>query len=371
MTKILLVGGGLTSAVAASLLAKCSQSLNVQLCVWDKARGCGGRMSTSRLTSKLESTCSADLGAQYVTATPEYALSHSHFYDDLKSHKLLVPLKLPIEGKKSSAAGTIDYVCPNGTSSIVKHFFQEASIQIKFGSRVSKLEHEETQWKVFTESGDSELFDVVILTMPVPQILELLSNSPNVTSAPSQSNQEWSSLKSSLETVQYSSRYALAIVYDGHDNNEKEFVKNNVCLENGACAKYICDDSVFRYVSLDSYKRANTLNSPKTEALPMSVVFHTSVPFGVEHIEKTPEEVEPILLNRVKKLFPTWPEPAAIKCQKWRYSQVQTAYPGEPGCVKLVETPLLLAGGDAFTHSNFDGCIASAEAVVNNFRASI
>ena len=43
---------------------------NVNLTIWDKARGAGGRMSTSRSSNNSE--CIADLGAQYISVTPEY-----------------------------------------------------------------------------------------------------------------------------------------------------------------------------------------------------------------------------------------------------------------------------------------------------------
>ena len=53
-----------------------------------------------------------------------------------------------------------------------------------------------------------------------------------------------------------------------------------------------------------------------------SVVIHTSVAFGKDHVEKTPEEVKPILLKAVKEFLPHWPDPSEVKCQKWRFSQV-------------------------------------------------
>ena len=60
------VGGGLTSAVTASLLKAGGSNHVVK--VWDKARGVGGRMSTSRSAFNMELT--ADLGAQYITRLP-------------------------------------------------------------------------------------------------------------------------------------------------------------------------------------------------------------------------------------------------------------------------------------------------------------
>ena len=43
---------------------------------------------------------------------------------------------------------------------------------------------------------------------------------------------------------------------------------------------------------------------------------------------------------------------------------------GAPGCAVLCDTPLLIACGDAFSHSNFDGCIESALSVVDAFSKS-
>ena len=365
MTKTLLVGGGLTSAVTAYLLTKPGQLRNLELCVWDKARGCGGRMSTSRLTSNSNATCSADLGAQYITATEDYAKIHSDYYNDLLANKLLDPLKLPIEGHKTPVDGSMNYVCPQGSSSLVKHFFKEAAAQVKFGKKVSKIENNSKQWTVMAEDGETESFDAIILTMPVPQILELLSNSSQLEYGENDSGQK--SILSQLKEVKYSSRYAIALLYECESESDIEIVKNNIRLENGACAKYITGDSVFRYVSFDNYKRANNPNCISSVMVPLSVVFHTSIPFGIENIEKTPDEVQPILLDRIEKLFPSWPKPTVVKCQKWRYSQVQQSYPGNPGCVEILSSPLLLAGGDGFMHSNFDGCIQSAEAIVKTF----
>jgi predicted NAD/FAD-dependent oxidoreductase len=62
--------------------------------------------------------------------------------------------------------------------------------------------------------------------------------------------------------------------------------------------------------------------------LPTAVVFHTSVDFGFAHIDKKIEDVQPLLMNKVKELFPDWPEPSVIKCHKWRYSQVKELVQG-------------------------------------------
>ena len=64
------VGGGITSAATAAFMKEKLREIN--LTIFDKARGAGGRMSTSR--SPNNSECTADLGAQYISVSPEYGL---------------------------------------------------------------------------------------------------------------------------------------------------------------------------------------------------------------------------------------------------------------------------------------------------------
>ena len=95
-------------------------------------------------------------------------------------------------------------------------------------------------------------------------------------------------------------------------------VSESLKLPNSVCAKYISDpDSIFRFVSIDNLKR----NSASAAT---SVVLHSSASFGVEHVEKTPDQVKPILEAEALKLFPNWPKADHVKCQKWRFSQVCT-----------------------------------------------
>lgn len=51
--------------------------------------------------------------------------------------------------------------------------------------------------------------------------------------------------------------------------------------------------------------------------------------------------------------------------------QVLTSVPDCPGHMTILDRPLLVCGGDAFTHSNFDGCVESAESVVASLKASL
>ena len=54
-----------------------------------------------------------------------------------------------------------------------------------------------------------------------------------------------------------------------------------------------------------------------------SVTVHTSVPFGLQHIDEDMDKVKAEVLGHVKSILPDLPEPIAVKPQKWRYSQVR------------------------------------------------
>ena len=97
-----------------------------------------------------------------------------------------------------------------------------------------------------------------------------------------------------------------------------------------------------------------------------SMVVHTSVPFGIQNLEESFDQLEPIVMKNLRKIFPSLPQPTSSKFQRWRYSQTHKPYPGSPGSLVLHSSPLLIAGGDSFGQSTFDGCIDSSAAIVDN-----
>lgn len=199
----------------------------------------------------------------------------------------------------------------------------------------------------FEKDGHVDQFDCVILTLPVPQLLQLEGQVQSILSAQLDTTAK-------LKEVEYSSRYALGLFYN-----------KSVDLGLDYDAKYIDNHDILRFVSVDSAKRG------KAKSSPTSVVFHTSIPFGKEHVEKTPDQVEPLLVQAVKEAFPNWPQPDEVKCQKWRYSQVTNPFQGQPGGIILSKNPLLIATGDGFSHSNFDGCISAATATASMVKETL
>ncbi|XP_061837182.1 renalase isoform X2 [Nerophis lumbriciformis] len=344
MSRVLIVGAGLTGSLCACLLRR-NMDNKVHIVVWDKARGSGGRMCTSR---PPDSQCqSADIGAQYITATHEYAQSHHSLYTELVSAGVLRPLDCVVEGLRHQE-GSQNYVAPLGMSSVVKHFLCESGADLFLEHHVTGLYRRGASWEVHRKHGASERFDSVILTMPVPQILQLQGDLPQLLSVQQ---------REQLEAVMYSSRFALALFFPpGVDIKVPWAVRYyNNQGDNSEC---IC------YATVEHRKRG-TGHAP----LGPTLVVHSSAPFGLQHLEEEKEEVEPVVLREVYRLLPNLPQPISIKCHKWRYSQVLTSVADCPGHMTVLERPLLVCSGDAFSHSNFDGCVESAVSVLAAFKA--
>ncbi|XP_038599912.1 renalase [Tachyglossus aculeatus] len=337
MARVLVVGAGGTGGLVAFLLRSWPPGPKApQVAVWEKAPGAGGRMGTSQ--SPYNSRCTADLGAQYLTLTPQYAERHRSFYDELLANGVLKPLTSSIEGMVVKE-GERNFVAPQGVSSIVKYFLQESGVDVFYEHCVTKIFLRSGKWEVHRETGPAEEFDVVILTIPVPQILQLQGDIVNIISG---------SQKQQLESASYSSRYALGLFYEAGTRIDVPWA-----------ARYISSNPCIRFVSIDNKKR-----SIESSEVGPSVVIHTSVPFGIKHLEGSSEEVQELILEQLEKILPNLPKPVHVKCQKWRYSQVTQAVPNCPGQMTLHLNPLLVCGGDGFTHSNFDGCTASALSIL-------
>ncbi|KFO76819.1 Renalase, partial [Cuculus canorus] len=256
------------------------------------------------------------------------------FYEELLSHGILKPLTAPVEGMIMKE-GSCNYVAPQGISSIVKYYLNQSGADVFYEHHVTHISLKDGKWEVSRETGPPEVFDIVILTIPVPQILQLQGDIVNIINE---------SQRQQLESASYSSRYALGLFYEAGTRIDVPWA-----------AQYITDNPCIRFISIDNKKR--NIESPE---IGPSVVVHTTVTFGSENLNSDPAEVQQLILSHLEKIVPSLPKPASIKFQKWRYSQVTKAVPNCLGQMILHTQPLLICGGDGFTHSNFDGCIDSA-----------
>lgn len=133
-----------------------------------------------------------------------------------------------------------------------------------------------------------------------------------------------------MDQVLYSSRFALGL-----------FFSPEVVFSFSWSVRYVADSNIIRYIAADSRKRNAgpsaltsvhpplgvtmvTLVCPDVPGRGPSLVVHTSVPFGLENLEKDKEDVQPMILEELDKVLPGLPQPVSLKCQKWRFSQVSS-----------------------------------------------
>lgn len=316
--RVLLIGCGLTSSITAFLLR--TRIPDIHLTIWEKARGPGGRTSVRRGPNGTF----VDLGAQFITTDSSMLSKYSEIYDNLISSKTLTPMNCKIEGL-SESNDKQHFITPNGTNSLVKYFINNANIDCtKFETRVCAIT---SKGKVTSICGSEKLFDLIIITAPAPQILQM--DCPMYTT-----------IHSELEKVTYSTRFTFNMFYEA------------LILQEDWDVKFI-NDEIFRYVSIDNRKRGQYDSAD-------CVIFHTTKEFGQKHKEETKDSMLQMFTDKVKELFPDWPLPVSSNVHKWLYSQVTTPYTNSPGCVLLNESIPIIAGGDCFTQSTFNGCIESA-----------
>jgi len=353
--RLVVVGAGLTGGVLSHLLKRAAPELPVQ--VWEKARGAGGRYNTWRPSAASNSTPTqepttssfllhADLGAQYVTAfEPE---SHGHYYKALVDAGVLQEISHElIHGGRGNHAQQQHWSAPAGVSALPKFFLRSANVEFGRQLRSMTISSDGEAWLLEDESGKQQLAQAVVLTCPIPQVLEL-NGSVQEALEPH---------KEELEKVSYSSRYALGLHYPVEAWEKLQSVPWS--------GKYFTPDAsdVIVWVSISG------LDAPRTaQELGPSVVVHTTVPYGLKNAETPRETVLATIMEHLHKLLPELEglQPVESKLVWWKMSQVYKGFhhdrEARPAVLQVCERPLLLLAGDAFTKSGFDGCIDAAEA---------
>ena len=167
MTKIAIIGSGLSGLTAANLLKH-----QADITVFEKARSVSGRMSTRRAGAYF-----FDHGAQYFTARTH---PFSEFIQPLIDSGVIGRWNaryVKLDGNKiTERKDWVDdeprYVGVPGMNVIAKHL--AANLDIKLNTKIVTL-RQEAKWQLFSERNTHYSdFDWVISTAPAPQTADLL-----------------------------------------------------------------------------------------------------------------------------------------------------------------------------------------------------
>lgn len=287
---VLVVGGGITSAAVSRALRR---QLPVEsVTVWEALGSLGGRMHTER-TSVLGAAGLADTGAQYVTVTDDAgaAVAHKPLYDQLVESGVLRPMTGRIEGKRSADGGGTNYVAPQGVATIVEHMFSSNEVVPSLGRQAVGLRRVTRDgslrgcWEVSSSDGHCQSFDGVVLTAPIPELLELLDSGEGGAWLDAGGARGAGVGREELRAVQYSSRYALTLFFPpaaaASFAAELDWVSRYVAKEDDDALVYLCHDSA---------KRGGAPGGGPAGDPPglVSLVAHTSVPYGIRTLQACP-----------------------------------------------------------------------------------
>lgn len=177
--RVAIVGGGISAAAASATL----RAAGVEVVLFDKARGPGGRMSAKRVGHQQ-----IDFGAQYFTARDAAFLEQTKQWLADGSAVLwpLSPWLYDRHGLCPSPDQQARYVGLPGMHQVVRQLL--ADTEQHYNCRVAELSYSNSavsslqsgQWTLSTSEGASYAgFDAVILTCPPEQSRQLLAAQPD------------------------------------------------------------------------------------------------------------------------------------------------------------------------------------------------
>ncbi|MEO1045937.1 MAG: FAD-dependent oxidoreductase [Pseudomonadota bacterium] len=155
--KVAIIGAGMAGLTCAGRLT--AKGLDVTL--FDKGRGPGGRMSTRRTATSLGETA-FDHGAQYITARdPDFQQQIAQWEADAIVARWLV-------------AGDDAYVGTPGMNAPVKAMASQQ--QVHWGTRIAQMEQRDQGWVLASKGREHGPYESVVIALPAEQVGDLLAS---------------------------------------------------------------------------------------------------------------------------------------------------------------------------------------------------
>jgi len=332
---VLVVGAGCTGAATALRLRQLLGS-KAKIEVWEKARGAGGRYTTSR--DKHPDGMRADMGAQYASVDPSDTESVALMEAIVQANEA----ELVEEGLAETAerpAGTLQYRGLSGQNGIVKAMLSMSGAEVSFERRVKRIDAKEGRWAVTPFEGPVREFTCIILAVP-----GCGSGGDNLNKIHGNWEQRMSNENWREAEVPHDCRYSFALwIKPGHGQSFADTFGKS-------CEMRLGGKSVELLV-WQTRKDGEPLDGPQV------VVAHS--PQGASGSKRDADSRMTAEICKTLKI----PQSAITsnKLITWFQSQVLSTTAKKPFIVAN-ESPHLLLAGDYLTSSTFTGCSQSASA---------
>ncbi len=296
--KIIIIGAGIAGLSAAKVLVEKGHEVTIL----DKGRGVGGRMSTRTIEN-----AKADHGAQYFSVkSAEFQL-------------LIAVLQTENIAKEWHLAQrqNVRYIGAKGMNTIPKKM--ATGLTIHLNEKVILISKNELK----TESGNTYNFDNLIITIPIPQVIDLFDASEITFSKKD---------KSVIDSIEYDPCIAVMAV-----------LKQATAIPSGGV---ILENQPVAWIA-DNFQKGIT-------EIPTATI-HASAAFSKKHLEDNLQEVAHEMLLSVNQ----WINPGNIvstQVHRWRYSLACKRYE-QP--FYQIENRNIYLGGDGFGIGNVEGAFLS------------
>jgi renalase len=307
--KTVIIGAGMAGLSAARILSQKGH----EVIVLDKGRGVGGRMSTRTIPQEYHrlqpviTEAKADHGAQYFSAkSPEF----QEFISELQSENIIAEWFIP-------QRANVRYVGAKGMNSIPKKIAQNLNVVVN--EKVTLI----SENAIKTESGNSYLFDNLIITIPIPQVIDLLNQSQINISAQDQSV---------FDSIHYDPCIAVMAVL----NQPTDIVGGGIILDNQPVA-WIADN----------FKKGITQTPTAT--------LHANAEFSTKHFDDDLQVIAKNMLASVNQYI-TPDNVQSFQVHRWKFSNAVKRY--EKPFYQL-ENQNIYLGGDGFGMGNVEGAFLS------------
>lgn len=300
--KILIIGAGIAGLRAAQVLSHAS----FEVTIVDKGRGVGGRMATRRFADTK-----ADHGAQYFSVK---STIFQEFIDEAEKQHI-------VKSWKVSDRIHPRYICPDGMNALPK--FMAQGLDVKLSQKIVRIAH----GVAFTESGEQYDFDQLIISAPIPQVLQLFEDSDILLEADEENI---------LSSIQYDPCWAVMAKLKTSGST----IIGGRILENSPVSWIV-----------DNAEKGLTENT--------TITIHASADYSQSHLEENAEKVASELIASVSDIVNV-EKIDTYQIHRWRYalaSQRATA-----PFLQLKNYPIYI-GGDAFGIGNVEGAFLSGEAI--------
>ncbi len=277
--RIGIIGGGLAGAACGARL----RDAGLEVVVFDKGRGPGGRASTRR--SDLGSF---DHGAQYFTARSETFRAAVQDWQRAGAADVWEGVfGVFADGQWRAAEPKPRWVGTPGMNAIVRA--ASDGLDIRYGARADRIAPDGRGWRVEAGEHGADRFDALVVAVPAPQAADLLDG-----------------VSKTLADVSRRARmdpcWTVMAVYPA---------RLPVRFDGGQAE----DDGPLGWVARDSSKPGRTRDGVERW------VIQATPAWSRDHLERTPEEAGSLLLRAFAALVgPEGGRPTGWAAHRWRYA---------------------------------------------------